>query len=476
MLVFVWAIVLSMVLLADTFNSRRWLLISVLILTSAALLLRDEGFREQGMLPFVVMLVLAGLGLLSSVSSPLPAWAILEISLYILIYAAILVLANAFKVASLRREHLIAIFIVLPVGLYSLGAVAGLVAAFLNSLPISYPEPVSGFANIRFFNQFQSWTLPFLAAAFLLPSPTPLVRRGLWQIFVLVLGLFFWTLLWRTLGRGALYAAGGATVLVGLFMGAAGRRFAATTVLLAGLGLLAFLVMFAAEYFGGIGARLVNTESPGRLYLWTLGLELIRENPWLGIGPMHFAAVDNLVAAHPHSAPLQWAIEWGLPAALVMTAFLCGLGIRWFRFAVEKARAGDQNEAIWIVALTASMAAGAAHSLVSGIVVMPASQLMLVVVGSFALATWIKHKVPIRREITSGSLGRLADTSFRVLVSLAAIYLVVFAVLHSPGKTQPADDSLKTVDAPRFWLNGMLVEEAGEDAIVVEGISLEDFR
>ena len=38
----------------------------------------------------------------------------------------------------------------------------------------------------------------------------------------------------------------------------------------------------------------------------------LRSSPWLGIGPMQFAALASVVGAHPHNWPLQVAAEWGL--------------------------------------------------------------------------------------------------------------------------------------------------------------------
>jgi O-antigen ligase len=86
-------------------------------------------------------------------------------------------------------------------------------------------------------------------------------------------------------------------------------------------------VTFAAE------ARLHDGSdiSSSRFKIWANVLELIRQQPWLGVGYGRFnfawsmTAFPNRPVAffdHTHNVLLQWAVEFGVPLALLMTG-LC---------------------------------------------------------------------------------------------------------------------------------------------------------
>jgi len=91
----------------------------------------------------------------------------------------------------------------------------------------------------------------------------------------------------------------------------------------------------AAHQFGG-AARLAETDISGsRFGIWANTLELIRANPWAGIGFGEFNFAWTLTPFpgrptaffdHTHNLPLQLAVELGLPlAVLVMGLLLWGL-------------------------------------------------------------------------------------------------------------------------------------------------------
>ncbi|MCH8178833.1 MAG: O-antigen ligase C-terminal domain-containing protein [Proteobacteria bacterium] len=90
-------------------------------------------------------------------------------------------------------------------------------------------------------------------------------------------------------------------------------------------------VAFAAE------ARLHDGSdiSSSRFKIWANVLELIRQQPWLGVGYGRFNFAwtmtpfpDRPVAFfdHTHNLPLQWAVEFGVPMALLMLG-LCLLAM-----------------------------------------------------------------------------------------------------------------------------------------------------
>ncbi len=105
------------------------------------------------------------------------------------------------------------------------------------------------------------------------------------------------------------------------------------------------------QVFGG-EARLAETEgSPNsRLHIWSNTLSLITRQPWLGVGFGEFNFAWSLTPFparptaffdHTHNLPLQFAVELGLPLAILVTALLVYALWRAFvagRDAVEPAR------------------------------------------------------------------------------------------------------------------------------------------
>lgn len=68
--------------------------------------------------------------------------------------------------------------------------------------------------------------------------------------------------------------------------------------------------------------------SSGRAELWRESIQLIKQRPWLGYGESEFryiadAAHGNL--GHPHNAPLQFAVQWGVPAAILLVGMIAVL-------------------------------------------------------------------------------------------------------------------------------------------------------
>jgi hypothetical protein len=97
----------------------------------------------------------------------------------------------------------------------------------------------------------------------------------------------------------------------------------------------------ASQAFGG-SARLATEGdlSSSRFAIWSNTLELIRREPWLGVGFGEFNLAWTLTPFpgrptayfdHTHNLPLQLAVELGLPLALAITALLLWALVRGLR-------------------------------------------------------------------------------------------------------------------------------------------------
>lgn len=141
--------------------------------------------------------------------------------------------------------------------------------------------------------------------------------------------------------------------------------------------------------------RSVESPASSRTVLWWRAWELVAAHPFLGVGPLHFAhdsAALNL-PAHPHNWVMQIGAEWGLPALLV-------------------------------------------DGLLSGLIVMPVSQLLIVLYGA-GYRRWLAAAV--------------------VLASMAALLygawpgLPVALRLEAEPSTPPTGN----IYNPRLWRDGM---------------------
>jgi O-antigen ligase len=176
--------------------------------------------------------------------------------------------------------------------------------------------------------------------------------------------------LWLTgLGLAAfswtLVATASRTALIGLLLlalwglvdrslAAGARRALLATPLLyaAAWGLMAWWSQAADKTFGAQQRLSESDLSASRLGIWRDSLQLLAEHPWAGVGfgEFNFAwtltVLPNRPVAffdHTHNLLLQWAVELGIPAALVLTAtllwVLCRLGKAAFGRNADRTRA-----------------------------------------------------------------------------------------------------------------------------------------
>jgi O-antigen ligase len=191
-----------------------------------------------------------------------------------------------------------------------------------------------------------------------------------------------------------------------------------------------------------------------RFFVWGNAVELIRQHPWFGVGPMHFAhdAARFRWGAHPHDWVLQIAAEWGLPALLLLGfALVRGL------LALVRSRAGMSSIESGNVVLPALLVSGAAalvDGLVSGVIVMPQSQLAVALYLGLAIA-WVRMSAPEEGPSHAvRSAARLAN-AFVLLVALASLvggtYADIVDLMHDGTPNDVVNHGQRW---PRLWENG----------------------
>lgn len=330
--------------------------------------------------------VLGALGASSIACSAVPRAAALEAGLAV----ALATFALGSALAALRFGVQRLLVIPVAASLLFVFAVAVRYAAALSAqTPLLREHLLPTYSNYRFFNHVQTVTIPLLLAAAMAAGPRRQgLRRGAGAALVLEFCLLFFTG-----GRATMLALGIAAAVVA----AAFRQKARGWLVRLGLAAVAggglYVLLFNAvpvalglprDFFAtDVLARSEAGVGGPREYLWRLTWQYIRESPWLGIGPMHYAHRVNLEAAHPHNVYLQLAAEWGVPFAALVIA-LAAIGL--FRL-LRKAKAGaaDEERALGI-SLVAAGAAIAVDGMFSGNFVMPMSQLWIAFAIGLAIA------------------------------------------------------------------------------------------
>ena len=455
---------ISLIPALELYNEKRALQIGVLLAVGAVLLVSSTT-RERWLSIFCNLplrarwglAVVLGLGAFSAVLAPAPVHAFLELSHFVLLFVAAGVVALAVRQAPQQTERILLGAVGVSVLLYAVYfAVRYGGALAFPALEIGR-ETVGGFANTRFFNQYQTWTLPLLGGGVLaLPTRWKGGKAG-----ILLLAALWWALILASNVRGTVVAIGIAAFGVGLLFRAQAYRWlgvqAAALFVGGALYYCAFyLVSDAAPQFTHEMQHMSGNS--WRVQRWLSCLELAGLHPWLGIGPMHFAwpPYHFEPGAHPHNAFLQWLAEWGMPSTGIMSALTVWGGWRWMQQEKDQAETSGTRSNGVRVALVASVLAGAAHAMVSGLLVMPVSQVLLVLVGGWA---WGRYQHEHQSTRVSPAFSRW------VHVSLCAVLLGSIAVvgngLRDLGAVEERRSSfLEAVErnqlSPRYWTQGYI--------------------
>jgi len=320
------------------------------------------------------------------------------------------------------------------------------------------PKPsqfIIGFGNYRFFNHVQTISLPMLG---LMAARMP--DRGR-KLFWWVITALWWMLLFVSAGRGTFLGLTVGIAIVWCTMHKAAGAWCRSMVLAGLAGLLAYLFFYAAiplmqglepfGFFFSTANRTIESPTSGRLLLWIRALEMIRENPWLGAGPVHFAHYgrDLQIAAHPHNWPLQIASEWGIPALLLLSGMLALAMLKLWKLRKIISARDQDTLTVWFVTGWAILVDG----LVSGLIVMPTSQLWIALYfgcawgWSYALSPSVKI-IDFRPSVV------------RRVPIILGLLLMIYALVHGiwpelKELSAPKDFYSRKIDLyPRIFSNG----------------------
>lgn len=388
-----------------------------------------------------------GLGLLSAIASTYPRFALLEWATLLLLLGLALLLADQANKGKARFDIWSNRLVISLAVVIALKIMTGYLAAMTAMVRLDTIMLFEGtFSNRRFFGQVASIIVPLLAY--------PLLRGGLSrsaQAALFLLLALWWMLVIASGTRGTWMALIVVAAVLALFAWRASVDWLRIQVCALGLGVLLFWTLFVwLPIWIGLGASLENrlenlAALSGREVLWSLAVALIQENPWVGIGPMHFAAVRNDFGAHPHNAVLQLAVEWGVPATL---ALLLPATVGLLRL-LDRLRQNVAAPNVLLVCLTASLLAASAQSMVDGVIVVPYTQTLLALMAGWALGVYFRGAV-VTPAIPGSNLMRLSIFILSLFALAALFNGVIPEALNRPAVTQMHVEAGVPIP-PRYW-------------------------
>ncbi len=389
-----------------------------------------------------ILPALAVIALLSTILSPFPLIAIVEPALFWLLATFAASIFSAALHLRQRADQLLVCATMLCIPVFGFAFFSGVVESAGNGTVFEWISPFVSFGNVRFFSQFQAYTLPLLAIPLIgLDLPKP------WRVGVALMGAFWWSLQFAVATRTIWLAAVAVVIFLLIFLRQESRRFLlaqAAMLLCAGLIYLAYI--FAFPDMPGFGrVQQSGLDSSARLPLWLQAISMIGQSPLLGRGPMGFAFIDSDIPAHPHNSLLQIAGEYGLIAALL----LCILIFAGVKQALAFCRAGQSDDKQVNISLLAALLMGLFASLLDGNILMPHSQIMLAVVVG-----WLYGRNSSPLVSGAEKTGRDRRLVVIVSVSLMSAAMVYYYTQEYFSQTQPKSGKYQTVAHPRIWMNG----------------------
>lgn len=417
-------------------------LLLVLVVAVSTPFLSRQALDRRVLLMLAIIFIL---GACSSLLADYPRWAFKEWACYAGMLLLAVLLGSVARNAGLQRIVLFLLVIVGAINAFQF--LVSYLAAVLTGLYMFDPLLLySGFDNPRFLGQFQVLLLPICAA--LVVQLHGEGQRWLARCLFVVLGVQ-WCVGFSLAGRGVL-----AGLIVGhlalLFFGRRHWRLVAVQVGAALFGFFLWLLLFKqVPFLLGESLNLPDNLRVGlasRDLLWASAWDMAIASPWLGVGPMHYAATYNTIAAHPHQVVLQWLAEWGWVSA-TLASLLCVWGVRRGVVVLRPLYASPTDAGLWVAFVGALVLAQ-----VDGVFVMPYVETWLAVLIGLALASWV-------RPLPATHLQRVGSTVIALVVVLIVGRVLVIEVPNLPQVQRDYLEKHSVSLSPRFWLQGWIPME-----------------
>jgi len=390
------------------------------------------------------------LGSVSAVLSPFSLWPWVELGTFVcLVGLCLVVFFTQQQDARVSGIIINAMFAVVVLLLTT--CAASLAMVFSAKMELRPWILLAGFDNPRWLGQFQAISLPVLALLVVSLKTRPR-RTGAFLVLAL-----WWSVAMIQGSRGVWVSMGATMFLLACFRPTRWWSLLQLQGAVVGALLCALLLWVLVPLYdipvGSVDlAKRVSSGSAGRFPMWAYALEGIIQHPFWGMGPMSFQATPGF-PGHPHNALIQIAYEWGVPALCVLLAGVFTLAVMAWRKCNDGVLWADVSRSFRVTVLLASLLAAGIDAMVSGVIVMPYSQMWLAVVIG---VLWFQLASPAPQVMAYGVADRAAKGVFGVLVFVSAIGLAALAVHQYEGLKSLDLRDVPGRESPRFWYQGSI--------------------
>jgi putative inorganic carbon (HCO3(-)) transporter len=407
----------------------------------------------------LIILSIFALGIFSALLAPIPRMALLTVAQFFLIFCFIVFIAMKRVTIGVLADRFIIFIVILGIVVYEFVYFSGYLSTLLTSDKFNY---FLGFVNSRFLAQYQAWTLPLVTLPIFLVTEKRSAMRTSIVALTYVFASLFWAIAIMNACRGMFLGLLVAGIFTGFVFRRASRRWLTVQIQVIIFGFILYLLFkLMAPHTITVAEKILNVESIfQRFTLWKHAIYLIFTHPLLGVGPMHLCYYPNPIATHPHDSLLQIATEWGLPVViLILTLFIYGL-ISWLKkFNYRTLSNTEISNRVVPIALTASLIAASCHSLFSGTIVMPMSQVMLGLVIGWILGVYYagQKECVLKYRLT-------AEIIFSLFVCLAMVG-IVYGIIPEVFFLRPLEikwildhkiGNEPLLFHPNFWIQGWI--------------------
>lgn len=368
-------------------------------------------------------------GMISALYGQHPFWSMLELANFLLLIYLFFILSSCIAVMGrtevLRYFFGFSLFFTLCI---STKFFLFLLFHFIDASRPNLHSLVSGFMNVRFFNQLQVILIPLLCLSFYMEE----LKK--FRFLAMLAFSFLWLILLQSEARGAVLAIMVSAFLVYCFLPISARKHfirPLLTAIVLGTGLWLVLIVILPLFIFDNDIWQLRVDSSGRITMWLYILQEMPQRIFMGYGPMGFAWAERkpLLNAHPHNSLLQFLYEYGVVVFIIVTSWSILQLVRLL--GRLKRIQGENPDTIIIFALWSALV----YSLFDGMIVMPLSQALLVAL--LAINCQYSNVITVH-------------TQWRLGATLGVLLLgtVLISSFGSPELNMPM--------YPRLWLTGLI--------------------
>ncbi|MBU2863592.1 O-antigen ligase family protein [Reinekea forsetii] len=397
-------------------------------------------FRELGLYLFIVTVYIFVRGLFgfnTSMALDAMLWVLLIIFGYLLV-----------RSSNTLKTRWIILAITVPFTFYYFLVLIQYSFVLISPLDWNIQVLAVGFDNVRFLNQCQSFLFPLFICLMFYESRAIRVSSYFSAAFTIAFALY-------ANGRGLILVLIFESLLMSIYIAYSQKNPIKNVLLLVKIWLVGlFFYTLLWKFIPSLIWTEVNGSSllkgdGGRATIWKEALLIWREYPFFGIGGMaysdpRFDFTYNL--SHPHNSVLQVLLEYGLVGFVFSLFFFILFLIR----AIKYFLIFDFQKHYPYIFL--ALLGGSALSLVSGVIVMPLSQFLWVLMICLVYVECSSNQ----ESIISRPIFRLSVSFLRVMVIVLVLFLLIlsyFTYQYIMGQNVLVMDA-----GPRYWLVGRFID------------------